>query len=169
MEKFLERQPQLALCRGDATALVRLDCTNKEAIDKYDLLQETLQAHICPTILLKSTTWMRAGCPLILVLRRLSPNKGQKKVHYCVSGKKDQITVLGCLNAIGQSIPPMVTFEGKHLNHRWTIGELPGTYYGMSDKGWTDQELFRHWFKNHFLKYAKCGRPLLLLLDGLLG
>ena len=63
----------------------------------------------------------------------------------------------------------MVIFEGKHLNHRWTIGELPGTYYEMSDKGWTDQELFRHWFKNHFLKYAKSGRPLLLLLDGLLG
>ena len=78
VEKLLERQPQLALCRGDATAHVRLDCTNKEAIDKYDLIQETLQAHICPTILPKSTTWMRAGCPLILVLRRLSPNKGQK-------------------------------------------------------------------------------------------
>ena len=36
----------------------------------------------------------------------------------------------------------------------------------MSDKGWTDQELFKHWLKDHFLKYTVSGRPLLLLLDG---
>ena len=29
-----------------------------------------------------------------------------------------------------------------------------GTYYGMSDKGWTDQELFKNWLKHHFLQYA---------------
>ena len=52
--------------------------------------------------------------------------KGQKKVRYRVSGKKDQITVLGCVNAIGQSIPSMVIFEGKHLNHQRTEGEVPG-------------------------------------------
>ncbi len=79
---------------------------------------------------------------------------GQKKVRYRVSGKKEQITVLGCANAIGQPIPPMVIFEGKYLNHQWTIGEVPGTYYGMSGKGWNDQELFHHWLKDHFLKYV---------------
>jgi len=47
----------------------------------------------------------------------------------------------------------------------WTIGEVPGTIYGMSEKGWTDQELFLYRLK-HFLKYANPGRPLLLLLDG---
>ena len=36
----------------------------------------------------------------------------------------------------------------------------------MSNKGWTDQELFQLWFKNHFLKYAVPNHPLLLLLDG---
>ena len=44
--------------------------------------------------------------------------------------------------------------------------EVPGTYYGMSGKGWTDQELFKHWFQDHFLKYAVPTRPLLLLMDG---
>ena len=73
--------------------------------------------------------------------------------------------MIGCGNAVGQSIPPMVIFEGKYLNHEWTVGEIPGTLYGMSDKGWTDQELFLFWLK-HFLRYANPGRPLLLLLDG---
>ena len=31
----------------------------------------------------------------------------------------------------------MVIFEGKYLNLQWTVGEVPGTYYAMSDKGWT--------------------------------
>ena len=44
--------------------------------------------------------------------------------------------------------------------------EVPGAYYGMSGKGWTDQEMFSHWLKKHFLKCAVPGRPLHLLLDG---
>lgn len=36
----------------------------------------------------------------------------------------------------------------------------------MSGKGWTDQELFRHWLKDHFICYAVPGHPLLLILDG---
>ena len=76
-----------------------------------------------------------------------------------MAGKKEQITVICCGNAVGQSIPPMVVFEGKYLNHQWTEGKMSGThiYYGMSNKGWTDQELFMHWLKDHFLKYAVPG------------
>ena len=64
------------------------------------------------------------------------------------------------------SPPPMVVFEGRYLNYQWTIGEVPGTYYGMSGKGWSDQELFQHWLKDHFLKYAVSQRPLFLMMDG---
>ena len=73
--------------------------------------------------------------PLNPHLPNVVAQKGQKKVHYRVSGKKEQITVLGCVNAIGQSIPPMVTFKGKNLNHQWITGEVPGMYYGMRGKG----------------------------------
>ena len=92
--------------------------------------------------------------------------RGQKKECYRVSGKKEQITMLGCANAIGQAFPPMVIFYGKYLNYQWTTDEVPGTYYGMSGKGWTDQVLFKHWFQDHFLKYAVPTKPLLLLMDG---
>ncbi len=77
-----------------------------------------------------------------------------------VSGKKEQIT------AIGLAMPPMVIFDGKHLTYQWTIGKVPGTYYGISNKGWTDQELFRYRLKDHFLKYAVGARPLLLYSMG---
>jgi len=40
-------------------------------------------------------------------------------VNYRQSGKKEQITVIGCGNAIGQFILPMVIFEEKYLNYEW--------------------------------------------------
>jgi hypothetical protein len=44
--RFMERQPELSLRRGDPTAHVRMDATNKATIDAYyDLLHETLEAH----------------------------------------------------------------------------------------------------------------------------
>jgi len=39
-----------------------------------------------------------------------------------------------------------------------TIGEVPGTIYGMSEQGWTDHEVF-FWLK-HFLNYANPGCAL---------
>ena len=77
----------------------------------------------------------KSGIPLDPRPPNIMAKRGQKKVCYCSSGKKEQITVLGCVNAIGQAIPPMVIFEGKYLNLQWTTGEVPGTYYGMSNKG----------------------------------
>ena len=51
------------------------------------------------------------------------------------------------------------------MNLAWTEGEVPGTQYGSSKKGWIDRKLFYHCL-SHFLHYAVPARPLLLLLDG---
>ena len=48
----------------------------------------------------------------------------------------------------------------------WRKGEVPGTSYGLSNKGWVDTELFRGWLTDHFLKHAVGVRTLLVLLDG---
>ncbi len=165
--RFLERQPQLSLRRGDSTAHVRMDSVNKDVIERYyNLLEETLLEQDLMSSPAQIYNMDESGIPLDPRPPNVIAKRGQKKVRYRVSGKKDQITVLGCANAVGQAIPPMVIFEGKYLNYQWTIGEFPGTYYGMSGKGWTDQELFGHWLKDHFLKYAVPGQPLLLILDG---
>lgn len=50
-----------------------------------------------------------------------------------------------------------------YSNIKWTEGEVPGTTYGLSKKGWIDTELLYHWLQKHFLKYAVPARPLLLL------
>ena len=52
------------------------------------------------------------------------------------------------------------------LKPELTVGEVPGTVYGQSKKGWIDGDLFELWFARHFLSHAPPVRPLLLLVDG---
>ena len=46
------------------------------------------------------------------------------------------------------------------------MGEVPGTIYALSGKGWMTAEIFNKWFKCHFLRYASAVRPIILLMDG---
>ena len=92
--------------------------------------------------------------------------KGQKKIKCRTSGNKKQTTVVACVNAIGQAIPPFVIYDAKTLNPMWMKEGVPGTAYARSPKGWIDTELFKTWLEDHFLKYAVPGRPLLLIVDG---
>ena len=105
------------------------------------------------------------GMPLDPPKLRVCAQKGQK-VRQRGSGNKAQITVVSCGSATGHVIPPFVIFKGKNFNHQWSEGEVPGTMYGTSPKGWIDTELFQHWFTDHFLRHAPAARPLLLLMDG---
>ena len=56
--------------------------------------------------------------------------------------RKGQVTIVACSNAVEQTIPPMVIFDAKNLNHAWTKNEVPGTKYGLSDNGWINTGLF---------------------------
>ena len=45
----------------------------------------------------------------------------------CMSGNKAQITVVACVNAIGQAIPPYAIYNAKTLNPEWMKDGPPGT------------------------------------------
>jgi len=53
----------------------------------------------------------------------------------------------------------MVIFDGQCFNPEWSKGEVPNTLYGMSDKGWTDPELFFYWMTQLFVKYVHSSHP----------
>ena len=67
---------------------------------------------------------------------------------------------------MGNILPPFIIFAAKQLNPLWTRSEVSGTRYGVSDKGWVEQELFIYWLKEHIFVNAVPQQPLLLLLDG---
>ena len=115
--RFKERQPKLSLRRGDPTAHVRMDSTNKKTICAYyNLLEEMLQKNDLSHSPAQIYNMDETGMPLDPRPPNAVAKRGQKKVRHSVSGKKEQITVLGCANAIGQVIPPNGHVT-KYLEH----------------------------------------------------
>ena len=166
--RFLERQPHLSLRKGDRTAAIRIDAMkNQSALDNYFIeLNRILDDNQLKDKPSQIYNMDETGVPLDHRTPRVLTRKGQKKVRYCSTGNKSQITVVGCINATGQALPPFIVFDAKKLNLQWTTGEVPGTTYGLSESGWMDNILFKEWFIKHFLSHAGSGRPLLLLMDG---
>lgn len=165
--RFLQRQPHLSYRRGDPTANVRMNCLTEEAISDYF---ELLKAELTSNELMNSPNRIynvdETGICLDGHAPRVVALKGQKKVRYRTSGNKNQVTVIACVSASGQCIPPFVIFDAKRLNQDWRKGEVAGTSYGLSDNGWVDTELFKGWLVEHFNENAVGSRPILLLMDG---
>ena len=97
---------------------------------------------------------------------RIVTQRGHKKVRHQTAGNKSQIIFIGCVSATRRTITPFVIWDAKSMNKEWSVGEVPGTTYGLSSKGWVNSELFRGWMVDHFIPLAIAGRLLLLMLDG---
>ena len=164
---FKKRHPQLTLRTASRLAYSRAVANDPEVIENYfDLLEETLRQNGIldqPTQLFNCD---ESGFSMDHKPGKLIGLKKERFLNMTTSGEKAQLTVLACVCAAGYAIPPMIIFDRKRLKPEFTVGEIPGTLYAMSGKGWIDSELFENWFSKHFLSHAPSSRPLLLLLDG---
>ena len=164
---FKKRYPQLTVHSGTKLAYVRAIAQDPEVFDNYfDILEANMKKNNFidnPHCIFNCD---ESGFPLDHKPGKLIALKGMKQVNSTTSGDKSQITILACVSAAGQILPPMIIFDRKRLRTEFTHNEINGTLYGLSDKGWIDAELFELWFEKLFLKHAPLQRPLLLLLDG---
>jgi hypothetical protein len=84
-------------------------------------------------------------------------------------GNREWATVIQGIGAQGWAIPPFVILAGQHHLSAWYSEELPGNWViGVSDTGWTTNELGFQWVQ-HFEKHTKSrttGGWRLLILDG---
>ena len=165
---FIKRHPELSLSEVDSTCQSRMNAmSNTTAIEQYfAVLKECMEEEGLLNKPAQIYNFDEVGMPLDHQLPRDVVKKGQKKVHYRSSGNKSQVTAVACVDAAGSAMPPYIIFDAKILNLDWTEGEIPGTTYGLSSNGWIDMELFKLWFKKHFLEHAVSARPSLLLMDG---
>jgi hypothetical protein len=85
-------------------------------------------------------------------------------------GNREWVTAIDCICADGQSLPPVIIFEGKMHQSTWYDIELPRDWaIGVSDNGWTDDILGLTWLKTVFEKHTvhrTKGVYRLLILDG---
>jgi transposase len=166
-DSFCKRHPNLTFRTPAPLSIARATAVDEDAIGSYfDLLERTLEDNGLLEKPCQIFNMDETGMPLSPQSPKCVFTRGEKNPVNIDGGDKAQITVVACVSAAGYCIPPMVIWDRKKLSLELTAGEVPGTFYGLSDKGWMDQELFDAWLSCHFLRYAPPTRPLLLLLDG---
>ena len=119
--KFIKRNDALSLHKGDPTVAVRMDCLTTEITMKYfKNIEVCLKEHSlmnCPGQIYNVD---ETGMPLDHCPPKVVGQKDKRKIRCRVTGNKAQITVVACVSASGQAIPPYVIFDTKQLNHAWT-------------------------------------------------
>ena len=86
-------------------------------------------------------------------------------------GRQEWVTVVECVSADGQSIPPFIILKGKNISSSWIPKNTleKNVHFGCSSLGWTSHELSLYWLKNCFepaTREKAAGKPRLLLCDG---
>ena len=144
---FKKRHGSLTLRSAEPVSYARAICSSPAIIQQYyDVLEKTLSdndlmGRACQIYNLDETGMcLDPNPPKVVTL------KGTKHATSITTGNKTQITVIACCSAGGRALPPMVIFDRKNLKPEWTLGEVPGTVYGLSSKGWSDSKLFDLWF-----------------------
>ena len=92
---------------------------------------------------------------------------GQRHVSSITSAEKGKThTVLSCISAAGQVLPPMIVYPRKQkVPDSLKSDCVPDTYFTCSDNGWINSDLYLEWFK-FFLNHISPVRPVLLVQDG---
>ena len=166
-ERFCARHPKVTLKSAVPLSLARAIASDPITIQNYyDELEDCLVENDILDRPAHSFNCDESNLPLNPKCPKTVNEVGAKNPSYVTGNDKSAVTVLACVSAAGYAIPPFIIFDRKTLNPQYTIGEVPGTLYGLSSNGWIDRNLFSEWFFNHFLVYAPPSRPLLLLMDG---
>ena len=77
------------------------------------------------------------------------------KVQAITSPRSTTTTVIACLNALGQSLPPFFVFKGKRWNPELMKGACFGAKGVMSETGWwSNGEIFRKFLEEPFLLFV---------------
>jgi hypothetical protein len=91
------------------------------------------------------------------------------RVRALQPGNREWVTVIESINASGWILPPMVIFAGKVHQSLW-YQDIPTDWIiGLSENGWTNDDLGFQWLKEVFDKHTASrtiGRYRLLILDG---
>lgn len=73
----------------------------------------------------------------------------------CEGSGRDSTTVLACVSANGEILPPLIVFKGLAVQPSWmTKNELSGTMYSATKNGWMEEATFYMWFSKMFVPHV---------------
>ncbi|XP_020287527.1 uncharacterized protein LOC109856551 [Pseudomyrmex gracilis] len=164
--RFMQRNKEITIRKPESLSRARCNGMQEEKVrDFYKMLEKVID---------DNNLWDRPECiynqdETGLPLNNRPPNiiaaKGSKDVISMTSVERgENVTVLACMNAAGQFIPPFVLFKGVRKRDDFMIGMPSGTEIVMTEKGWITEDAFKMWL-DHFNRYRTKGK-VILILDG---
>lgn len=166
LKLFLKRHPQLTKRKAQMMNPARAQKLNKfivsDHFDKVKSLREELHIENRPECLYNMD---EKGCRISLHHQQtVLAQKGIKRLHQIANEHAESVTVVGCVNAIGNAIPPMILFKGKRMKPEFTDNLPAGSLVKMTAKGYMTHETFID-FIEHLAKHKTSGKCL-LVFDG---
>ena len=75
-------------------------------------------------------------------------------------------TLIACINAVGNSVPPVFVFPRVNFKNHMLAGAPPGSHGTCNPSGWSTGEIFLE-FLEHFIKHVKPDKEskVLLIMD----
>ncbi|KAM4066302.1 DDE superfamily endonuclease [Hirsutella rhossiliensis] len=92
----------------------------------------------------------------VLILERATIAKYGRHTNKAADVKAAKVTVIEGINATGWALPSTIIFEGKVHQSNWYRTGIPSNWViGLSEKGWTNNELGFKWLTEVFDKHSR--------------
>ena len=89
------------------------------------------------------------GAKKVVVLR------GTKRVERVMEHSKVAISLMFCISASDDILPPFVVYKAENLYGYWCNGGPAGFRYNVKKTGWFDSRTFELWFRHIFLPHVE--------------
>lgn len=164
---FMKRHPELTYRKPQATSLMRCVGFNKPQVDRFfTQLRLLMDKHsFRPSRMFNGD---ETGVSCVHENEKVITMKGKRQVGKMTSAERGRnVTLMFCMSATGQFIPPLFIFPRKRMNDRLMIGAPAESCAFPTSSGWMTTEAFLKWMQ-HFVSFSKPTKddPVLLLVDG---
>ncbi|XP_069669360.1 uncharacterized protein [Periplaneta americana] len=164
---FLKRHPILSLRTPQGVSAARIKSFNPENVAVFfDIYERELEkvnfdGHRVYNVGETGLTVVQHKYQKVVSMR------GKKQISNLTSTERGAlITIVTCMNATGNFVPPLFVFPRKNMKAELMDGAPPGSISGCHTSGWVQTNIFSKWF-DHFIKFIKPSEsnPVILVLD----
>jgi hypothetical protein len=149
--RFLARHSQLKSVMGKCIELARVKESSPEVIKEwFKVLQQTIEEENISWGNVYNADESGFGIGKKRATRVII-DVNVKKAYQAELGRQEWVTVMECICADGNFIPPLIIFKGINLCKDWIGSNVPDDWYlACNTKGWISNIRGMEWIKKLF-------------------
>lgn len=166
IHRWMKKHPHLSFRRARILETKRAESSTEAAVSYYfNNLQDALDRLGLRDKPAQIWNCDETGiCPQGRCRERVICPKGQV-ANVQRSSDRENVSVMGCINAAGEHVPPMYIFSGVRRKVEWMRNAPDGAVCAVTKTSNINTPLFQRWL-GWFISKLPEARPQLLVLDG---